>query len=112
MTTFGDLIKKRRSEKEWSVVEVAQKAGISRSYLWDLEQGARSPSGSVVRSIAYALELEPDELARTAGQLSERATSWLALCPDAIELIEEMAANSVTPALTRQLIAKVKRWRR
>lgn len=39
--TFGDYIKEKRKEKGWSLRTMAQKLGISLTYLADVENGKR-----------------------------------------------------------------------
>lgn len=92
-------------------VEVAKGVGVSRSYLSDLEHGNRRPSPTVLRAFAHVLGLDANVLAREAGILSERAERWVESCPDAIELLEELAEYGASSSEVRQLVSRVKRFR-
>ncbi|MBN9519467.1 helix-turn-helix domain-containing protein [bacterium] len=62
MSTVGDRIKKRRAELGWTQDQLAQKAGISKSFLSDLENGKRSVSADNLLDIARVLSLSLDYL--------------------------------------------------
>lgn len=66
-TKFGDFIKELRNARKatddsFSLRGVAEKAGISPTYLSKIERGELPPSEKAIRSIAKALELSADEL--------------------------------------------------
>jgi transcriptional regulator with XRE-family HTH domain len=44
-----------RTEKDWSQEQLAERASIQRSYLADLERGARNPSVRTLIKISNAL---------------------------------------------------------
>ena len=58
----GERIKKRRAELDWTQDQLAQKAGISKSFLSDLENGKRSVSANNLLDIARALSVSLDYL--------------------------------------------------
>lgn len=62
MSGVGDRIKKRRLELNWTQDQLAQKAGISKSFLSDLENGKRSVSADNLLDIARALGVSLDYL--------------------------------------------------
>ena len=62
MSGVGERVKKRRLELEWTQDQLAQKAGISKSFLSDLENGKRSVSANNLLDIARALSLSLDYL--------------------------------------------------
>lgn len=56
--TLADRIRELREVKEMSLEDLASKAGISKTYLWELEKdstGAKKPSADVLLKIANAL---------------------------------------------------------
>lgn len=69
MNGVGERIKKRRTELEWTQDQLAQKAGISKSFLSDLENGKRSVSANNLLDIARALSVSLDFL--MTGQASQ-----------------------------------------
>ena len=47
-----------RQSKGWSQEEFAHKAGLHRTYVSDLERGARNPTVTVVDKLAVALDVK------------------------------------------------------
>lgn len=62
MSGVGDRIRQRRLELGWTQDQLAQKAGISKSFLSDLENGKRSVSANNLLDIARALTVSLDFL--------------------------------------------------
>lgn len=62
MATVGDRIKKRRVELGWTQDQLAQKAGISKSFLSELENSKRSVSAENLLDIARVLAVSLDFL--------------------------------------------------
>lgn len=54
---FGERLKKIRKSKRFSQEELAERAGINRSYLSQVENGHSSPTMEVVDKLAGALEV-------------------------------------------------------
>lgn len=63
-SALGQKIRELRKEKEWSLDELASKAEISKSYLWELEnkETAGRPSAEKINKIAAALDVTPEYL--------------------------------------------------
>ena len=55
-------LRKLRLSHGWSQEDFADRAGIHRTYVSDLERGARNPTISVVDKLAKALEVSCGEL--------------------------------------------------
>ena len=51
-----------RQEQKWSQEEFADRAGLHRTYVSDLERGARNPTITVVEKRAKALGVTPGRL--------------------------------------------------
>jgi transcriptional regulator with XRE-family HTH domain len=62
MSTVGERIKKRRTELGWTQEQLADRAGISKSFLSELENNRRSVSADNLLVIARALSLSLDYL--------------------------------------------------
>src|SRR5438067_10469910 len=61
---FGALLRRFRAAAGVSQEALAERAGLSRRGIADLERGARNfPYGDTIRRLADALELAPDERA-------------------------------------------------
>ncbi len=70
MAGVGERIKARRLELGWTQDQLAQKAGISKSFLSDLENGKRSVGAENLLDIARALGVSIDYL--MTGEASEK----------------------------------------
>ena len=70
--SFSEYIKSLRAAKRLSLREVAQEAGISNSYLSQVEQGHRGPPHpNTLRKLAVVYEVPVRELLESAGYLEE-----------------------------------------
>ena len=59
---LGDKIKALRENEGWSTNQLADRAGVSRPYLWQLETGGKDqPSFSVVEKLARVLGVSVEE---------------------------------------------------
>jgi CheY-like chemotaxis protein len=65
--TFGKAVKKQRSELGISQEELADRAGLHRTYISDVERGARNVSLESIKKLAHALELSVATLFSRAG---------------------------------------------
>jgi len=62
MASVGERIRERRTELGWTQDQLGQKAGISKSFLSDLENGKRSVGANNLLDIARALGVSLDFL--------------------------------------------------
>lgn len=69
MATVGERIRSRREELGWKQDDLASKAGISKSFLSDLENGKRNVGADKLLDIARALSLSLDYL--MTGEVSK-----------------------------------------
>jgi transcriptional regulator with XRE-family HTH domain len=60
----GQTISKLRQNRGLSQEELADRAGIHRTYVSQLERGIKSPTLAVLIKIARALDTKPSELLR------------------------------------------------
>jgi CheY-like chemotaxis protein/DNA-binding Xre family transcriptional regulator len=65
--TFGKAVKKQRSELGISQEELADRAGLHRTYISDIERGARNVSLESIKKLAHALQLSVATLFSRAG---------------------------------------------
>jgi transcriptional regulator with XRE-family HTH domain len=59
---LGVRLRRLREEKGWSLTELSEKAGISRSYLAQIESGESTPTQAKILQLANALGALPSEL--------------------------------------------------
>ena len=70
MATTGDRIRERREDRGWTQEQLAQRAGMSKGFLSDLENNKRNVSAEYVLRIANALGVSLDYLLR--GETNQR----------------------------------------
>lgn len=59
---LGRNIRRLRQDRGWSQEDYADRAGIHRTYVSDIERGARNPTITVVEKLAGPLEVPPGTL--------------------------------------------------
>lgn len=63
---FGAAVRARREELGLSQEALGYKAKVHRTYVSDVERGARNPTVKVIWKLADALEVPPSELFQIA----------------------------------------------
>jgi transcriptional regulator with XRE-family HTH domain len=61
-TRLGRNVRRLREEKGWSQEDYADRAGIHRTYVSDIERGRRNPTVTVVEKLAKPLGVRAGEL--------------------------------------------------
>lgn len=59
---LGSNLRRAREERGWSQEEFADRANIHRTYVSDIERGARNPTIAVVERLARALGIGAADL--------------------------------------------------
>jgi y4mF family transcriptional regulator len=107
MAVIGERIKERRNELGWTQEQLAQKAGISKSFLSELENGKRSVSADNLLDLARTLGVSLDYL--MTGREKETKPAELQI-PASLAKFADDARLSFRQALTllemqRQVVA-------
>jgi transcriptional regulator with XRE-family HTH domain len=98
MPSVGEIIRNRRTELEWTQEVLAQKAGISKSFLSDLENGKRNVGADTLYDIARVLSLSLDYL--MTGKEGQTKSSSEVQIPAALASFAARAGISFRQALT------------
>ncbi len=61
-TRLGANVRRLRAEKAWSQEDFADRAGIHRTYVSDIERAARNPTITIVEKLAKALKVKASAL--------------------------------------------------
>ncbi|GAW93016.1 helix-turn-helix domain-containing protein [Calderihabitans maritimus] len=115
MIVQGDKIRSLREERGYSLAELARKAGLSVSYLSEIERGAKQPSLRTVDKIANALRVnrgllvkkEPENRGLSIGEKirllrEEKGLSLSQLAKEvklSVSYLSEIERGSVAPGL-------------
>jgi transcriptional regulator with XRE-family HTH domain len=110
MATVGDRVKQRRTELGLTQDALAEKAGISKSFLSDLENGRRSIGAETLLDLGRAMGVSLDFL-MVGGESSVQHDD--PQIPASLALLAEKEGLSVRQALTllriREHIAESRR---
>ena len=68
----GDKIKQLRKEKGWSQTKVAQKMGVSKSYVSKLENSNRRGSLDIVTKLSEIYKVDIEQILKT-----EKNVGWI-----------------------------------
>jgi transcriptional regulator with XRE-family HTH domain len=101
LTTLGGFIRMQRRLADMSLREMAGLTSVSNAYLSQIERGLHQPSLRVLRSIAQALSISPEELLRRANFIpgKDGADAAGGAGPE-VTLPDTEAAISADPRLT------------
>jgi transcriptional regulator with XRE-family HTH domain len=72
MAGLGGFIRMQRRLADMSLRQMADLTSVSNAYLSQIERGLHQPSLRVLRSIAQALSIAPEDLLRRANFLTTR----------------------------------------
>jgi transcriptional regulator with XRE-family HTH domain len=96
---MGRVIRRERQDRQLTIKELGEKAGLSEIYVGEIERGQKYPSAKVLESIASALDLDlADLLELMADEIrGERQ-------PETVEAIGFTLPS--TPGQPRRLVVK------
>ncbi len=96
---IGRVIRRERQDRQLTIKELGEKAGLSEIYVGEIERGQKYPSAKVLESIAGALDLDlADLLELMADEIrGERQ-------PETVEAIGFTLPS--TPGQPRRLVVK------
>lgn len=93
LTAFGEFVRAQRRLAQVSQRNLARMAGVSDSYLSQLERGNYRPSPQVVKSIAQAFGLEPRQLYTMLGFMDDDDGGGAPSVEQAIQLDDRLAPD-------------------
>ncbi len=71
LLAFGEFVKAQRQLAQVSLRNLAKMSGVSDSYLSQIERGNYRPSPQVVKALAQAFGLKPEQLYTMLGFMDE-----------------------------------------
>jgi transcriptional regulator with XRE-family HTH domain len=86
LTAFGEFVRAQRRLAQVSQRNLARMAGVSDSYLSQIERGNYRPSPQVVKALAQAFGLAPKQLYTMLGFMDEGASDDATTVEQAIQL--------------------------
>jgi transcriptional regulator with XRE-family HTH domain len=98
---LGELLKKERTKRQWSLRDVEEKSGIHNAHLSQIESGAIArPAPNLLFTLAAVYDLRYDELMRLAGHLkADDRKSRRSLQGAALHALDELTPKEQRRAL-------------
>lgn len=85
MIVIGERVKKYRQQKRMSMTEVADKAGVAKSYLSSIERNLQSnPSIQFLEKISAVLDIPVDSLLHDEPNTENLDSEWMAIVQQAM----------------------------
>ena len=101
---IGSRVKKFRKEKRMSISELAEKAGVAKSYISSLERDLQTnPSIQFIEKITWALDISIDSLIQDEPAKGNLDSEWL-------EIVEEAMKSGVSKEQFKDFI-EFNKWR-
>ena len=106
-STVGERIKQRRLEIGWTQDQLCVKAGLSKSFLSELENGKRSVSASNLLDIARTLNVSLDFLmtGKASGEQQTEVSIPLSLAKFAADAGLSMRQTLMLLDMQKQIVA-------
>ncbi|MEW9108139.1 helix-turn-helix domain-containing protein [Cytobacillus gottheilii] len=83
---IGDRVKQLRMEKKLSLSELAEQAGVAKSYLSSLERNLQTnPSIQFLEKVAGVLDVPVDHLIHEQINKEELDSEWMKIVKEAME---------------------------
>ena len=93
-TPLAHMIRNARLDRGMSQVEVADRAGVGRTYYAALESGQSTPRKlDTLEKVASALDLDPEALLIAAGGIPQDVTDWLTGQPEHVAQVRALMAE-------------------
>jgi transcriptional regulator with XRE-family HTH domain len=71
---FGEVVRGVRKGHAWTQEDLAERAGLTTTYVGQVERGDKVPSLTVVLKLALALDMHTSEMLQTFGLAVLRET--------------------------------------
>ena len=86
LVAFGEFVKAQRRLAQVSQRNLARMSGVSDSYLSQIERGNYRPSPQVVKALAQAFGLKPEQLYTMLGFMDDEKSDTAHTVEQAIQL--------------------------
>lgn len=92
LVAFGEFVKAQRRLAQVSQRNLARMSGVSDSYLSQIERGNYRPSPQVVKALAQAFGLKPEQLYTMLGFMDDEQENRQPTVEQAIQLDPKLEA--------------------
>ncbi len=106
---FGVELRKLRNDAKYTQVQLAKLAGISASYISQLETGKKEPTDRVITKLSDALNIPENQLLSKVGKLKMDFVQSLAISRnESLELLTALPDEQWQELLTYLAYIKLK----
>jgi transcriptional regulator with XRE-family HTH domain len=104
MSELGELIRKQRLARDWSLRRLGEEIGVTAAYVGDIEANRRLPSPELKRRIASVLDIAPADLEAADSRLSSDLREWMDERPQLISALRSLKASPDADMLIQRLV--------
>lgn len=110
-TTFGQIVKQLRRNKDISQRELAEKIGCDFTYISKIENDRMpAPSLETIEKMAGVLEVDKDVLLAQSGKLTEKVKDVISN-PEAVKFLEQCSQMNLSDSEWQSLHNQLKSLR-
>jgi transcriptional regulator with XRE-family HTH domain len=109
MSGVGELVKKHRLERKWSLRRLAGELGVTAAYVADIEANRRLPSPELRDRLARALDLPLEQLVAADVRLATDLREWIEERPELIGMLQGLRSSPGSEMLIRRLARFISR---
>ena len=99
---LGANLRKLRTRRSWSQMELAEKANISMNFLSEIERGNKWPYPDTLQNLAAALNIEVFELFRNENNTENADGEYMNRFSNDIVLAVEQAVKKAVHSVQKQ----------
>jgi len=103
MAELGDLIRKERLARNWSLKRLGEAIGVTAAYVGDIESDRRQPGPELKQRIASALNIAPETIEAVDNRLSSELREWIDERPQLVSLLRSLKASPESDMLIQRL---------
>jgi transcriptional regulator with XRE-family HTH domain len=93
MSELGELIRKQRQARNWSLRRLGEEIGVTAAYVGDIEANRRQPSPELKQRIASVLNIAADDLEAADSRFSSDLREWVEERPQLISALRSLKAS-------------------
>src|SRR6266568_4594302 len=90
MPELAELVKARRSARNWSLRQLGLQIGVTPAYVADIEAGRRLPSSDLKERLSAVLEIPMEELDAADSRLTPDLREWIEERPQLTTLLRSL----------------------
>ena len=105
-TVLGTNLRKLRNRRNWSQMELAEKADISMNFLSEIERGNKWPYPDTLQNLATALDVEVFELFRGEADIGNNNEKYMNRFANDLAIAVEQAVKKAVNSVKKQFHQK------